>query len=155
MSVAKYVFDTGPFIQLGMLDREVFVSAYAAVAAALSDGTITSCRAVFDEIDDKTGELKKWCAPNKAAFVRPSVAEQLLVREILTKYPVLIKPSDLQIGKQVADPFVIARGRHLGLTVVTNERWKPNAQKVPNVCQHYGVPSMDLMGFFKAEGLRF
>ena len=155
MRPAKYVWDTGPFIRLSVLDPDVFVSVYAAVGDMLTDGTIVSCKAVFDEIDDKSGVLKAWCTRYKSAFTRPGLEEQLLVRDMLDKYQYLLKQQDIVQGKQVADPFVIARGKHLGVTVVTTERFKPNAQKIPNVCKHYDVESCDLMGFFKLEGLTF
>ena len=40
-------------------------------------------------------------------------------------------------------------------TVVTLERAKPNAAKIPNVCAHFGVPCLDFEGFLHENGWSF
>ena len=54
-----------------------------------------------------------------------------------------------------ADAFVVARAYAIGGTVVTAERLKPNAVKVPNICAHFKVPCLDLEGFMEREGWEF
>jgi hypothetical protein len=58
-------------------------------------------------------------------------------------------------GQPVADPFLIAAAQCCGGTVVTQERLKPNAAKIPNVCQHFGASCMTFEGFLKAKGWSF
>jgi hypothetical protein len=49
----------------------------------------------------------------------------------------------------------VARAYAVGGTVVTMERLKPNAVKVPNICQHFKIPCLDLEGFMEREGWEF
>jgi hypothetical protein len=55
----------------------------------------------------------------------------------------------------VADPFVIACAKIHDGTVVTEEQFKPNAAKIPNVCQHFNIPCVDLEGFMKQQAWSF
>ena len=54
-------------------------------------------------------------------------------------------------GGRNADPFLIARAAVVGATVVTMEQFKPNAAKIPNICQHFDVQCVDLRGFMEKE----
>jgi hypothetical protein len=58
-------------------------------------------------------------------------------------------------GSPVADPFLVARGALLGANFVTEEALKPNAAKLPNVCEHFGVRSTNVQGFLVEVGWRF
>ena len=59
------------------------------------------------------------------------------------------------LGMPVADPFVIACAKIRNGTVVTEERWKANAAKIPNVCKHFEVPCIDLEAFMNQLGWSF
>ncbi|MBK8246690.1 MAG: DUF4411 family protein [Gemmatimonadetes bacterium] len=58
-------------------------------------------------------------------------------------------------GQPVADPFLIARAKALGWSVVTEEVMKPNAAKIPNVCQHFGIPCTDMKGLLTSLGWKY
>jgi len=58
-------------------------------------------------------------------------------------------------GTPVADPFVVASAKARKGTVVTQERYKPKAAKLPNVCEHFKVPCHNLETFMKVEGWTF
>jgi hypothetical protein len=58
-------------------------------------------------------------------------------------------------GDPVADPFVIACAKVRGGSVVTEEQFKPNAAKIPNVCQHFNVPCIDLEEFMHQQKWSF
>jgi hypothetical protein len=53
-------------------------------------------------------------------------------------------------GTPVADPFVIACAAVRNGAVVTEEKFKQNAAKIPNVCAHFQVDCIDLEGFMRA-----
>ena len=38
-------------------------------------------------------------------------------------------------GTPVADPFIIAKAKANGLSVVTQEVYRENAHKIPNICR--------------------
>ena len=67
----------------------------------------------------------------------------------------LVSEQDLLAGNLRADPFIIAKAKVLNGCVVTEERRKPNAAKIPNVCEHFGVDYTNLQGFMEREGWRF
>ncbi len=54
-------------------------------------------------------------------------------------------------GQPVADAFLVARAKFLGenAIVVSREILKPNAAKVPNICEAMGVAYMDDKEFQK------
>ena len=52
----------------------------------------------------------------------------------------------------VADPFVIALAKVRDGCVVTEETMRPNAAKVPNVCEHFGIEYTNVEGFMNKEG---
>jgi hypothetical protein len=58
-------------------------------------------------------------------------------------------------GHPVADPFVIASARVRGGCVVTEEQLKPNAARIPNVCDHFKVACTNVRGFLKQNGWKF
>jgi hypothetical protein len=55
----------------------------------------------------------------------------------------------------VADPFVVAAAKFKNGTAVTQEKLKPNAAKILNVCNYFGIPYVDLEGFMVAQGWKF
>lgn len=59
------------------------------------------------------------------------------------------------VGDPAADPFVIARAKIIGGCVVTEEKLKPNAAQIPNVCDHFGIDCTNLEGLIEAEGWQF
>ena len=67
----------------------------------------------------------------------------------------LVKEKSLLDGHPCADPFVIARAKVIDGCVVAEERQKPNAAKIPNVCEHFGIDCTNLQGFMQREGWTF
>ncbi|WP_196489374.1 DUF4411 family protein [Burkholderia territorii] len=49
----------------------------------------------------------------------------------------------------------MARAHAIGATVVTAERLKPHAVKVPNICAHFNIPCLHLEGIMESEGWEF
>ncbi|RZI70387.1 MAG: DUF4411 family protein, partial [Pseudomonas sp.] len=58
-------------------------------------------------------------------------------------------------GGRNADAFIVARAFAIGGSVVTAERFKPNAVKLPNICDHFKIPCLDLERFMEEEGWEF
>ena len=87
---------------------------------------------------------------------------QLLTKEILKKYPNLIKK-----GKRfAADPWVIALAIEMISSpqstlfevkriVVTEEKIRGNKVRIPYVCKEYTVEAIDLLDLFRTEGWTF
>jgi hypothetical protein len=66
-----------------------------------------------------------------------------------------IEQRKLLKGGTHADAFVIAKAAVEGRAVVTVERIRPKAVKIPNICQHFGVPCLSLEEFMEEEGWEF
>ena len=64
-----------------------------------------------------------------------------------------IEHKKLLKGGKNADPFVVATAAlqdPVG-TVVTLERDKPNAVRIPNICRYFGIPFFNLEQFMEQE----
>ncbi|MGA3043710.1 MAG: DUF4411 family protein [Bryobacteraceae bacterium] len=58
-------------------------------------------------------------------------------------------------GGKNADAFVIAKAGVEHGTVVTMELLKPNAARIPNICEHFSIPCLSLEEFMEEEGWQF
>ena len=155
-----YVFDSGPLIDLFRhYYRERFPSLWKAFDAMVTEGRITSTREVFNELEAYDDDLAVWCKKNKRqVFITPSVEELAFVREIfeVEHFQAMIRKRERLQGGSVADPFVVARTKCLeNGCVVTTEKYSPNAVKIPNVCEHFGVDCTNLEEFMEREKWRF
>ena len=154
-----YVFDTGAYSFLFRnIFKEIFLTAWDRFDELIVDRMITPTLEVFREIDNSSlSEMRTWASGHKYVFPAPTPAEALEVSNMFSipHFQSLIGSKNLQKGGTNADPFVIARAKVLGSTVVTTEKWKPNAAKIPNVCDHFNVDYYDVKGFMKQEGWRF
>jgi len=54
-------------------------------------------------------------------------------------------------GGPVADPFLVAKAKALDGTVVTQEEYKPNGVKIPNMCEYMNVRCTNLEGLMELE----
>ncbi len=94
-----------------------------------------------------------------AAYPQPVLTpeEQAFVGEIfrVRHFQALVGNTQRLTGLPVADPFVIAAARIRGGCVVTEEVKKPNAAKVPNVCEHFGIECLNVEGFLEQNGWEF
>ena len=68
----------------------------------------------------------------------------------------MIRKRERLQGGSVADPFVVARAKCLeNGCVVTTEKYSPNAVKIPNVCEYFGIDCTNLEEFMEREKWRF
>lgn len=151
----KYIFDSGPFIDLKNYPPDVFSSLWSNFSQLIKDGDIISSSEVFKEIKDYDDEIAEWAKLNKQIFIKPTIEEQILVQQILAKHPNLVKEEAILLGKPYADPFVIAQAKAHNCTLVHSEKFKPNAHRIPNVCKDFGVTEISLFEFFRREKWNF
>jgi hypothetical protein len=153
-----YVFDSNTLSHLFdnfYLSR--FPSLWEKFDLSISDGTIISVSEVYKEIYEHGDRLPKWTKQNKDIFQKPSPNELVLVSEIfkVPHFQSLVKRQSSLKGKPVADPFVIAKAWDINGCVVTQEKEKPHAAKIPNVCKHFNVGCTDIEGFMERENWTF
>jgi len=153
-----YVFDTSTLIDLFRnFYPKQFPSLWEKFDQAVKAESIISIREVFNEIEERSDRLSEWARNNRGFFQLPTSEELGFVAEIFTvsHFQSLVRKQERLQGKPVADPFVIAKAKALGGCVVAEEDKKPNASRIPNVCEHFGIDCLNLEGFMEKENWTF
>jgi len=154
-----YVFDSNSLIDLFKhYYPSRFLSLWEKFNALVRTEHIVSVREVSNEIMQRDDRLSDWTKRNKAIFSIPSVDELRIVTDIFRKkhFQANIRKKERLQGKAVADPFVIAKAKTAeGGFVVTQEIFRKNAAKIPNICKAFNVPYLNLEGFMGKEGWEF
>jgi hypothetical protein len=154
-----FIIDTNSFRVLGNYYPDVFPTFWQQLNEAVSDGRVGSVREVRKEIElqNASEHLAEWVTRNPLVFPTPTDSEMEMVAEIfrVRHFQQLIGEKQRLRGQPVADPFLVARAHVLGGCVVTEEVLKPQAAKIPNVCDHFGVKCTDMRGLLKEFGWRF
>ena len=144
---------------LGNYYPKRFPSFWEKFNRAVTIGKIASVREVRRELVFQVHHthLFDWVEGQKGLFLPPSPAETRFVSEIFSipHFLTLVNQKSLLEGRPCADPFVIARAKVINGCVVTEETRRPNAAKIPNVCDHFGVDCTNLQGFMQREGWTF
>ena len=154
-----YVFDSSPLIDLFRHyypDR--FPSLWENFDALVSEHRIISVREVRKELEGYGDRLSDWVKDHREFFLTPTTDELSFVTEIfkVAHFRTLVRQKERLQGKPVADPFVIAKAWTLEEgCVVTQEVKKPNAARIPNVCEHFDIPCLNLEAFMENENWRF
>jgi hypothetical protein len=155
-----YVFDTNSLsIVLKHYYPDRFPSLWEKFNKLIAEKKILLVRETYNEIMrlDAKSPLVEWAEMNRALFSEPSAEEMEFVTQIFAvrHFQSLIEKKKILQGKPVADPFVIAKAKIENATLVTEEDFKDNAAKIPNVCKHFKVPYTNLEGFMNREGWKF
>ncbi|MHB1606988.1 MAG: PIN domain-containing protein [Leptospirales bacterium] len=154
-----YVFDTSSLRSLQHFYPTVFVTIWNGLNSLVRQNSLISTREVWTELERQnvSADVLAWAKQNKQIFTLPDRDEQRFVAKIfqVPHFQSLIGERQRLTGMPVADPFVIACAKIKNGTVVTEERKKPNAAKIPNVCEHFKVRYIDLEGFMKEQGWTF
>ncbi|HOU97162.1 MAG TPA: DUF4411 family protein [Bacteroidales bacterium] len=120
---------------------------------------ICSVREVYNELLDRFDKkrLVVFTIQNKDFFAEPDNAELQFITKIysISHFQHNLENKKLLKGGPFADPFVIAKAYILSATVVTEEHFKPNGAKIPNICQHFGISFTSLEGFLQKENWSF
>ena len=150
-----YVFDTSP---LSTLFKNYYPKRFPTLwknfDGLVAAGGLVSTREAYREIlDGPSPECRAWAESNQPLFSTPTAAEGAFVGKIygVQHFHQNLEQQKLLKGGRNADPFIIARAVVEERTVVTMERFKANAAKIPNICQHFNVRCMTLEEFMEAE----
>lgn len=151
----KYIFDSGPFIDCRYYFPNIFKTYWRNLNQLAHDKNILSVKEVYNEILRGSDIISEWADKNKEIFEKPTSDEFSIVSEILSKHRELIRAMNISGGTPVADPFIIAKAKVNNLIVVTQETYRENAHKIPNICEELGVEYMSLQKFMNKEGWEF
>ena len=154
-----FVFDTNSFRVLQNYYPTHFQAFWAQFDALVTGGDVLSVREVLRELEQQVTKewFQQWIDRNKGIFLTPDNAETEYVKRIFSvrHFQGLVAQKAVLKGTPVADPFVVACAGVRGATVVTEETLRPNAAKIPNVCQYFGIHCTDLEGLFRDLGWQF
>lgn len=155
----KYCIDTNSILDFWDSDRyrpypvkiAKFRQLWDRIALRVEQGTIIIPKVVHKEIKTYNQELKDWLEKNKSKFV----SEENCFSELSE----VVKEFRIYTTKKASlnDAIIVAIAKHRGLTIITSERRVQNHSlvkpKIPNVCDKFSVPSINLSEFFVKEKL--
>lgn len=153
-----YVFDTDTLITIF---RYYYISRFPTFwdkfNLLVASKQMCSVREAYNEIKVRKDELEKWSKTHRDFFCDPTPEEMRFVTSIYSvpHFQQNLERKKLLKGGAFADPFIVAKAYIDNATVVTHEKYKSNAAKIPNICKHFGIPCDDLEGFLEKEDLMF
>jgi hypothetical protein len=156
----RYVFDTVSLRVIGNYYPNQFPSFWAKFDALVTAGEIISVREALSEIQfqaKSAPHIYRWAKQHRSIFLPPTADEAHFVAKIFAvkHFQSLISEKQRLRGSPVADPFLIASAKIRSACVVTEEEKKPNAAKIPNVCDHFGIDCINVEKFLEREGWQF
>lgn len=151
-----YVIDTSSINVLKNYYTGVFSSFWESFDNLVKEGRVISVKEALNEAYSKidSEHLQQWIRANKSIFLPPSSkTEAQYVKEIfdIPHFKYLIPDKKLLTSNPIADPFVVAAARIRNGCVVTEEKYKKGASKIPNVCEHFNVRWTNIEGMMKEE----
>lgn len=159
-----YLLDSDTFIQAKNLyyGFDICPGYWEWMDGAVDGCAVRSVSKVYDELVAGNDELAQWIKGRKedGRFLPiTDPATQNAFREIAAA----VQGSDYQPPAKAqflagADPWLVAKARVLGATVVTMERPNPAAKRrvpLPNICIAFGVQWMDTFALLRQHAAAF
>ena len=155
-----YVFDTNSFSRLfSCYPNDRFPSLWTRFAAMFASGKIMSTREVMIELQAgkrRTEKAYNWAKDHRELFTALIGEEAAAVADIFQfEHFQQIMRRKQGVVSTSADPFVIARAKVLGGTVVTEESKPPHGARIPNICDFFDIPCVKLDGLMQQENWTF
>ena len=153
-----YVFDSNTLINIfNHYYPERFPSFWDNFNDFISKQTIISVQEVRRELERKGDKLSDWAKTHNEFFLPPSAEESSFIIEIFKvgHFRILIQKKQQYIEGPAADPFIIAKAKIINGCVVTQEKNTKNAAKIPNVCDRFKIPCINLEDFMEKENWTF
>ena len=156
----KYIFDNNTLAGIFRhYYRDSFPSFWNLFDRMVMEGTVLSVREVHNEIKilSRKDELENWAKINSKFFHDPTFDELQFITQIysIPHFMNSINQQKLLKGGPFADPFIIAKAYAEKGVVVTQEKFTPNASKIPNICEHFKIPCINLQVFLKQNNWSF
>ena len=116
-----------------------------------------SVKEVFNEINERNDPITTWAKRSNKIFLEPDEEEASFIVEIfkIKHFQSSLEEKKRLKGGNFADPFIIASAKIRKHTVVTQEKYKNNGAKIPNICKHFGISYLNLEGFMEQEDWQF
>jgi hypothetical protein len=155
-----YIFDTNSLsIALKHYYPDRFPSFWDKFTQATEEENLVSVREgrfeLLELFDIK--EINIFEKYNGGFFSKPTDSELAFITQIysIPHFQQNMEKKKLLKGGHLADPFIIAKANAVMGIVVTEEKFKENAAKIPNICKHFGIGFVNLEGFLLKENWKF
>lgn len=158
-----YLFDANTFIEANnrYYAMNVCPAYWEWIKKSHDSSLVISVTNVRDELVSYGDDLSEWAKTNGDIF-KPVSDEgvQGAFGEVVNYLTTVqgMKPGALDRFLSGADPWLIAKAMNDGLTVVTHENYSPEIKKdfkIPNVCEHFGIPYLDTFQVLAALEAKF
>ncbi len=123
---------------------------------------VCSITPVYDELADGGDSLAQWIKDRKndGRFLKvdDAAAQKLFAHVATTVQAGAFKPEAKAEFLAGADPWLVAKARAIGATVVTQEKFQAGALRrvpLPNICQAFDVPYIDTFELLKQGAAKF
>lgn len=158
-----YIIDTSSLVELNKHNpMDVYPGVWEKIELLINSNRLVAPKEVFNEIKQIDDSLFSWSKTQRKMFIEPTRKQIEIVKDILDKYPSLIKID----RKYDADPWVIALARELTTKsqqtlfsikriVVTEEKIRGNKIRIPYVCEKLTIETIDIIDMFRVEGWKF
>ncbi len=158
-----YIIDTSSLIALNRHNpRDVYPGVWQEMGTLIDSKRLFAPREVFEESSRLDDSLAEWTKTQMKMFIEPTLKQIEIVKEILRKYPSIIKLDK----RYAADPWVIALAIEMIKSpqkalvevkriVVTEEKLRGERIRIPFICQEYMVDAIDIIEMFRMEGWKF
>ncbi|MBU7032809.1 MAG: DUF4411 family protein [Theionarchaea archaeon] len=163
MTSNYYIIDSSSLIELNRHNpMDIYPTVWKKIESLIEKKSLVAPREVLYEIKVGGDQLIDWVRQQKDFFVDPTPQQIILVREILEKYPAIVK----SYRRYDADPWIIALAIektmnpqetliHIKKIIITEEKLRGNKIKIPLICREYGIDCIAVLEMFKMEGWTF
>lgn len=158
--MSVYVFDTNSIsVLIKHFYERRFPSLWESIDELVNGGHMVSVREVRRELSSvfSRNPFVDRSTITATFFQVASPVELSLVRDIFKnkRFEDLVSRKNILQGAPVADPFIIAKAEAHSGVVVTQEEYKPNGVKIPNVCNERKVECINLEVFMEQQNWIF
>lgn len=150
----KYIMDTSSILSQKPGEphnRLVYKSKWSRIESYIKEHIIVTCSEVKEEIGDK--DIQQWLTSHHCMVLEIDDIVQANVRKIVTDNPKMIEFTG-KSGTSSGDAFLIATAMKYGLTVITEEN-RDSPKKIPQICNRYGIGSVNVTQLCETEGWTF
>ncbi|KMV34644.1 DUF4411 family protein [Franconibacter pulveris] len=158
----KYLLDANTYIQAKnqYYGMDICPAYWHWLDVQFDKGILGSVDMIGRELKEGNDELAEWAKARPGHFIKNDDAE---TQAIYTQLVQSVMAGDYNAGNRdnflaKADPWIIAKAKSSGATVVTHESLVIEGTKkvkVPNICRQFDVPCMNTFQFLRELKARF
>jgi len=156
----RYIFDTNSLSNvLNHYYPNRFPTFWEKFNKMIDDKKVISVREARFELQTRFDDIiiDQFKEYNANFFEDPSVEELTFITEIysIPHFQQNLDRKKLLQGGYFADPFIIAKAKIKAAIVVSEEEFRSNSARIPNICECFDIKCVKLEGFLIKEDWRF